>query len=308
MEIENGPFVVSGFSIGHWTDPLGSTGCTVLLADRQAPAAVDVRGGSPGTRETNLLDPSCMVQGVDAILLTGGSAFGLAASEGVMRWLRENGRGYLTPAIPVPIVSGAVIFDLVGDEPTWPDVDAGYAAAVAAGQPWQSGRLGAGTGATVSKGAGRENAVPSGIGVARITVPAGSLSALFVVNAVGDIVDDQNGTFLTTPAGQETSTEQALLGGGSSVEPGQNTVIGAVVCDRPMDNYALARMTISAHAGLARAIRPAHSPADGDTIFALAPSRESVSSGDLIQLSTACQVVCARAITNSVRPAPTPSG
>jgi L-aminopeptidase/D-esterase-like protein len=302
VEIHDGSFLVPGVRLGHWTHPSRHTGCTVLLVDELVPAAVEVRGGAPGTRETNLLDAGCTVQGVDAVLLTGGSAFGLAAADGVMRWLREHKRGFPTSAIPVPIVSGAVIFDLVGDAPAWPDAESGYAATRAAMTRWHSGRVGAGAGARVSKGYGRDSAIQSGIGVAQITVPAGTISAIFVVNAVGDIADDQTGDLLTRPLGQSGSTEEAFLSRPSvDVQPGQNTVIGAVACDRALDSDTLKRMTIAAHSGLARVIRPAHTPADGDTIFALAAEKGRVSSSELMQLTTATQVVVARAIANSVR-------
>jgi L-aminopeptidase/D-esterase-like protein len=300
MEIDNGPFNVPEFALGHWTHPEGRTGCTVVLAHDLVPAAVDVRGAAPGTRETDLLAPGRIVQRVDAVLMTGGSAFGLAAADGIMRWLREHGRGFPTTAIPVPIVTGAVIFDLDADNPIWPDADAGYLAADSATPEWLSGRFGGGTGARVSKGHGRQSSIRSGIGVAQVTVPAGTISAVFVVNAVGDIVDDATGELITWPAGATTSTEEALLQRASSGSNRENTVVGTIVCSRPLDPDALTRLTVAAHSGLARVTRPAHTPSDGDTVFALSSGLGPVSTSELMQLSVATQVVSARAIVNSV--------
>lgn len=301
--IHDGPFDVPGFSLGHWTHPDGITGCTVLLAESLAAAAVEVRGGAPGTRETDLLGPGRTVQGVDAILLTGGSAFGLAAADGVVRWLNERQRGFPTGSINVPIVPGAVIFDLTGDNPVWPDSEAGYAATSAATKPWSSGRHGAGVGARTSKVLGRDQSTPTGLGVAQVATDAGTVSAVFVNNAFGDVVDDRDGQFLTSPGLGHDSTESILLGSAGGEDGSPNTVIGAIVFDRPLGHDALTRLTVAGHAGMARVIRPAHSPADGDTVFALAPSAGACERRELMQLAAAAQVVAARAIVNSTRSA-----
>ncbi len=168
MNIIDGPFVVPGFTVGHWTHHTGKTGCTVIVADRMVNGAVETRGGAPGTRETTLLEPGKTVQGVDAVVLSGGSAFGLAAADGVMQYLLEQRRGYTTGSIPVPIVTEAVIFDLTGEDPVWPDRSSGYQAAANASSEWSTTRQGAGAGSTVSKCLGRQAAVRSGICVAQV--------------------------------------------------------------------------------------------------------------------------------------------
>lgn len=299
--VVDGPFEVPGVALGHWTHPEGVTGCTVLLADRLSPCTVDVRGGAPGTRETDLLGPGRSVQAVDAILLTGGSAFGLSAADGVVRWLRERERGFPTGSINVPIVPGAVIFDLVGVDPPWPGADAGYEAVAAATETWHSGRHGAGAGARVSKALGRDQAVPSGVGVAQVRTPAGTVSAVFVNNAFGDVVDVEDGRLLTTPGGHGLPSESILLDGENEFGESPNTVIGVISVDRPLDHDALTRITIAGQGGVARVIRPAHSPLDGDTVFALAPELGTCTSQELMQLTVATQIASARAIINSVR-------
>ncbi|MFW6075444.1 MAG: P1 family peptidase [Chloroflexota bacterium] len=300
IRVHDGPFSATGFSLGHWTHPDGTTGCTVLIADRLSPGAVEVRGGSPGTRETDLLGPGRSVQAADALLLTGGSAFGLAAADGVVRWLAERGRGYPTGTVNVPIVPGAVIFDLAGSEPVWPNADAGYAAAQSANETWSSGRVGGGTGASSSKVLGREQAIPTGLGVAQVASPAGTVSAVIVNNAFGDVLNDRDGRVLTTPGGQGTPTEALILEETDRTPESPNTVLGAVVVDRPLHHDALTRLSMAGQSGLARVVRPAHSPADGDTIFALAPEWGDCSMPELMQLVTAAQIACARATVNSV--------
>jgi L-aminopeptidase/D-esterase-like protein len=295
-------FHVEGFKLGHWTHAERSTGCTVLLADKLVPAAVEVRGGAPGTRETDLLATGRSVQSADAVLLTGGSAFGLGAADGVMEWLRLKSRGYPTGSINVPIVPGAVIFDLEGPDPHWPIAESGFAATNAASETWIGGRLGGGAGALVSKALGRASGKRSGVGISRVISPAGAISAVFVNNAFGDVYDDERAACLTRPGHEDLTSERLLLGAESSVEPaaGQNTVIGALVVERPLDHDALSRICVSGHAGIARVIRPAHSPVDGDSIFALSTERGSCSVTELMQLTTAAQVATARALINAV--------
>jgi L-aminopeptidase/D-esterase-like protein len=295
------PFAAPGFKLGHWTDPGGRTGCTVLLAEKLVPAAVDVRGGAPGTRETDLLGPGKSVNGVDAVLLTGGSAFGLAAADGVVRWLYEQERGFPTAAVNVPIVAAAVIFDLVRGDVRWPDTAAGYAAVSDAGDQWYGGQLGAGAGAAVSKALGRQHAVRSGIGVGSVHSPVGTVSAVFVNNAFGDIVDDASGKYLTHPARGDKSTEDILMQSTAGKSSGQNTVIGAIAVSRPLDHDALTRITVAGHSGISRVIRPSHTPADGDTVFALATGQGTCSSADLMQLTTAAQTAVATALLNTIR-------
>lgn len=299
MRFRDPPFSVDGFTVGHWTHPSGATGCTVIVADRPALAVADVRGGAPGTRELAVLDQGRLVQHVDAVLLTGGSAFGLAAADGVVQWLSVQGRGFPTESIPVPIVPAAVIYDLSGPTPTIPPASAGFDAAQnAVPDGWLSGAVGAGTGATVGKGRGRGHSVHAGIGSARLDVSAGAVVALMVVNAFGDVVPEAIGAGNQPLPG---GSEEWLLGG--TAEPpslGTNTTIGVVVIDAPMDRDALTRVAVAAHDGLARVIRPSHTLVDGDTIFVMSVREGRPDPRSVLQLGAAAQVVVARAIRNSL--------
>ncbi|MBP2194492.1 P1 family peptidase [Nocardia goodfellowii] len=280
---------VAGLLVGHHhvldaDAAIGSgaaTGCTVVRAPGGAVAAVDVRGGGPGTRETDLLDPSNTVRQVNSILLTGGSAYGLAAADGVMRWLEERGEGIpMDPADPgkvVPIVPGAVIFDLpVGDWRIRPTAEFGYRAAEAAAVEFARGSVGAGVGA-------RAGSIKGGIGSASIVLGEGpaaglTVAALIVANPVGSVFDPRTGLpwgvgtdgpaffGLPTPTPQQVARANALPVKGTVL----NTTIGVVATDARLDPIGCRRMALTAHDGLARAIRPAHSPLDGDTLFALA--------------------------------------
>ena len=278
---------VPGILVGHHhrvdgDAALGSgwaTGCTVVRAPGGATAAVDVRGGGPGTRETDLLDPAHTVQNADAILLTGGSAYGLAAADGVMRWLEEHGEGIPMggPGMVVPIVPGAVIFDLpVGGWAQRPDAEFGYQAAEAAAVDFATGSVGAGTGA-------RAGALKGGVGTASIVIEGGpadgvTLGALVVANPVGSVLDPRTG--LPWGAGAQladefgladpTAGQVAALAELAAKGTVLNTTIGVVATDASLSRAACRRLAVAAHDGLARAIRPAHSPLDGDTIFALA--------------------------------------
>ncbi len=293
-------FSVPGFKLGHWEDPDGRTGCTVVIADELVPAAVDVRGGAPGTRETDLLGAGKSVQRLDAVLLTGGSAFGLAAADGVVNWLFEHGRGFPTAVMPVPIVAGAVIFDLAGDEPAWPTSHEGYIAASSAAEEWIGGNVGGGAGASVSKALGRQHARASGTGIAQISTPAGTVSAVFINNAFADVFDPELCRYLTTPGNLPQSTEDILLNRSLETDSGINTVIGAIAISRPLDHNALTRITVAGQAGIARTIRPAHTPVDGDTVFALATGDGTCSAQELMQLTTAAQAAVSRALIAAV--------
>jgi L-aminopeptidase/D-esterase-like protein len=293
MQHDDTRFAMPGFQVGHWTHPSGATGCTVVIPDERSLAVVDVRGGAPGTRETSLLEEGRLVQRVDAVLLTGGSAFGLASADGVMRWLREQERGFPTASIPVPIVPAAVLFDLQGSEPAWPDADAGYlAASTAATDNWTSGRVGAGAGATVGKIA-NSGGSPSGIGAARVAVDAGTVAALLAVNAVGEIA------FNRDPG---VPSAEALLLTTDQAQPraGENTTIGVVVVDAEVNRDDLVRIAIAAHDGLARAIHPAHTPFDGDTIFVLGRNEGRLTPRGSLQLAVATQHAVMQAVRNSV--------
>lgn len=297
--------VVPGFRVGHWTHPSGSTGCTVVLADEPALAVADVRGGAPGTREVALLEQGRLVQRVDAVLLTGGSAFGLAAADGVMTWLREAGRGFPTGSIPVPIVAGAVIFDLVGDTPALPTSESGYLAAEQAQvDGWRSGPIGAGAGARAGKLLGRARSTATGLGTSQVMTPAGAVTALIVVNPFGDVVDPANGRILAGARGDSPGTwldtEASILRGLEPTEqPGENTVIGVVVVDGAADRDALVRVAIAAHDGIARAVRPAHTLFDGDTLFVLSRAEGQPDTRAVVDWATGAQRAVAEAIAYS---------
>ena len=245
-----------GIRVGHWTHAAAGTGCTVVLFDRAVPAAVDVRGSAPGTRETDALHPGGLIAQADAILLTGGSAYGLAAADGVMRYLEARGRGFPTSAGPVPIVPGAVIYDLaVGDPSVRPDAASGQAAADAAStDPVSQGNVGAGTGATIGFGDG---CLKGGLGSARSRSGDVLVGALAVVNPAGAVHDPNTGRPVAAASGRTRSGF------------GQNTTIGVVAVNAALERWQLRKIAEMSHDGLARAVRPAHGMSDGDTIFAV---------------------------------------
>jgi len=275
---------VPGIQVGHHTLPARTTGCTVILATDGATAAVDVRGGAPGTRETALLDPVNTVSEVHAVVLAGGSAFGLDAAGGVVRWLEEREIGYEVGEHRVPIVVGAILFDLdVGDGRERPDAACGHAAAEAAStRAPAEGNVGAGAGATVGKLRGMSRAMKGGLGTASIRREDGLIvGALVAVNALGDVIDPTTGRVI---AGVRTADGKALedarrivrAGPGDDPETGNvspvapsNTVIGAVATNADLSKAQLTMVARMAHDGLARTVSPAHTPWDGDTVFAL---------------------------------------
>lgn len=270
---------VDGIKVGHHTLAERPTGCTVVLTEAGAVAGVDVRGGAPGTRETALLDPTKSVQEVHGIVLAGGSAFGLDAASGVMRYLAERDIGYDTRVAKVPIVPAAILFDLsIGDDPTIrPTADCGYRAAEAAtSDPVPEGNVGAGAGATVGKMGGPGRAMKGGIGSASISMPGGLVvSALVAVNAVGDVIDPATGQVVAGARGEDGRTladARVLLRAGRSnrSRPGENTTIGVVATNARLTQAQATVMAQMAHDGFARAISPSHTPNDGDAIFALA--------------------------------------
>ncbi len=269
---------VEGIEVGHWTDPDGVTGCTVVLCRGGAVAGVDVRGSAPGTYGTDVLEPTATVQRIHAVLLTGGSAFGLSAVDGVMRWLEERGIGFQVGNIRVPIVAGAVIFDLgVGRPDHRPGPEAGYAACQAAGPgPVEEGSVGAGTGATVAKGLGLELGYKGGLGTASRRLPDGVVvGALVVVNAVGNILDPATGRVVAAPRDPETGepvTDPARLLA-RRLFPAQNTTIGVVATNVALTKAEARKLAQMAHDGLARAIWPVHTSYDGDTVFGLSTGR-----------------------------------
>ena len=287
---------VPGIRVGHWTDAVAGTGCTVVVADGGAVAGADVRGSAPGTRETDLLRPTALVERVNAICLAGGSAFGLAAADGVMRYLSERGIGFDTGLRRVPIVPAAILFDLgVGSPDTYPGPEEGYLACVAAesGEGPLEGRVGAGTGATVGKLAGMEHAAPGGIGSAGLRLPDGAVVAALVVNnAIGNVIG-RDGSLLAgvpLPSGEMPAT------------PLGNTVLIVVATDATLDRAQARRLAELAHDGLAQAISPPHTPLDGDIAFALSTGRTGAPDGlpGQMQLGAAAVEVVRSAIERSV--------
>jgi L-aminopeptidase/D-esterase-like protein len=303
---------IPGLLVGHFTLSERLTGCSVVLAPAGATGAVDVRGAAPGTRETDLLDPANLVDQVHAIVLSGGSAFGLDAASGVVRWLTEQGIGFETGYGRVPIVPAAVLFDLPmvreGDQPqARPGADAGYAACLAAStQTPASGNVGAGAGACVGKLFGLERCMKGGIGNASVRVGPWVVGAMVACNAVGDVIDPATGQVL---AGARTAdgvglldTQRALLNGERGKRPlsGTNTTIGVVATNATLNKAQAKRLAMSAHDGLARSIRPAHTPLDGDTLFAMATGAEP-GPADVMLLSVMAAEATALATVDAIR-------
>jgi L-aminopeptidase/D-esterase-like protein len=304
---------IAGIRVGHCTLTERPTGCTVVLAEKGAIGGVDVRGAAPGTRETDLLNPVNTVERVNAIVLSGGSAFGLDAASGVMRYLEERGIGYPTNVIPVPIVPAAILFDLgVGGNPKiFPTADCGYRAAAAATDgPVAEGNVGAGAGATIGKLAGPGRAMKSGIGTASFTLPDGTIvAALVAVNAVGDVIDPQTGRVVAgvrTPDGKSLADARILLRSPDFKLPARppvasNTTIGVVATNARLTKAQATKMAQMAQDGLASAIYPTHTPVDGDTIFALATGERE--SGDVLTIGVFAADVVAEAILRAARQA-----
>lgn len=301
---------VAGLKVGHFTHPTAPTGCSVVLCEHGVTAGADVRGAAPGTRDLDLLRPENTVQQVHAIVLTGGSAFGLAAADGAMRWLAERGHGFQIGAVRVPIVPAAVLFDLwLHDASTAPDAVAGRAACEAASSDERSrGRIGAGTGATVGKLLGVERSMPGGLGMASVRIGGVTLSAMVVVNAVGDVVDPRGEVIAGSRGadGRPRSTVQALLAGerpGGALQ-GSATTIGVIATDARLTKAQATKLAQIAHDGLARAIHPVHTLMDGDVMFALATGAAEVD-GDMTLLGAVAAEVVAQAIVDAVSSSPT---
>ncbi len=297
--------LLPGLRVGHYTDREARTGCTVVLVEEGAVAAVDVRGAAPGTRETDLLAPENTVERVQAVLLTGGSAFGLAAAEGVVRYLQERGKGFPTPGGVVPIVPAAVLFDLGrGEALRPPGEEAGYRACLQAGEGGTEGSVGAGTGAVAG-------GVKGGVGLAGYLLEEGyRVVALAAVNSLGRPFDPLSGRLyaegllaleervllpdLSRYLGQEEDYRYPLL-------LGQHTTLAVVVTDAPLTKAQARRLAIMAQDGLARALRPAHTPLDGDLVFALALGEgRGVALPLLLRLGAYAADALARAIARGV--------
>ena len=276
---------VEDLAVGHWTDPVGLTGCTVVVPPEGNVAAASVRGGGPGTRETDLLQPQAHVEGVSAVLLTGGSAFGLAAATGVVDWCERRGLGYGRFGRPIPIVPAAVLFDLmVGDWEARPGPAEGEAACLAASTAeGPLGNVGAGMGATVGKTAGPEHMTKGGLGWAVVEAGPVTVGALAAVNAGGDVLEE-DGTVLAgarVPGGARTALRARLAapptGDGEvrpePVPPGGSTTLAVVATNAVLTKGEVHRVAVQAHDGMARAIFPVHTSYDGDTVFAVAVPR-----------------------------------
>ncbi len=291
---------IGGLCVGHADDLRAATGCTVVLCEGGAIAGVDVRGGAPGTRETDLLKPENLVQQVHGVLLTGGSAFGLDAAAGVMEHLEQHGIGFDVGVTRVPIVCGAALFDLtVGDHRVRPDRDMGRRACRGAGGIVEQGCVGAGTGATVGKIRGMDRAMKSGIGAAAMAVGALRIGALVAVNCLGDVVDPQTGRTLAGLLAEEerglADTEAVMLAAATTPTNlfHSNTTIGVVATNGSFSKAQLTKLASMAQNGLARTLRPAHSMFDGDTLFAL-------STGDVTADLSAAGMLAARMVERAV--------
>jgi L-aminopeptidase/D-esterase-like protein len=307
-----------GFAVGHWTHAAAATGCTAILAPADgAVASGEVRGGGPGTRETDRLSPLVSATHVHAVLLTGGSAFGLAAADGVMRWLEERGRGHPTPAGPVPLVPSAVIYDLVtGDPSRRPRAEDGYAACEAAASEVALGSVGAGAGAAVGKLFGRERAVKSGVGLAGQRLPQGPrMAALAAVNAFGDVIGEdggvlagargEDGAFVRTTAFIRAH-ELELPPREAEAELADSTTLVCVMTDAALTKAECAIVAKMAHAGMARAVDPVHSAFDGDVVFVLASG--TAAAVDASVAGVVAATLTAEAIRDGCRRATTLAG
>ena len=298
---------VAGIEVGHFTDPRRPTGCSVVIAREGAVAGVDVRGAAPGTRETDLLAPGNLVEQVHAIMLAGGSAWGLEAATGAVRWLEEHGVGLDVGVGRLPLVPAAVLFDLhVGDMKVRPDAAAGYAACAAATcEPPAEGNVGAGAGAVVGKMFGLQHAMKGGVGTASVTVAGVTVGALIACNAVGDVVDPDTGRPLAGARAADgltlRDTRHALLRG----EPphpllaGSNTTIGVIATDARLTKVQAQRLAVAGHDGLARSINPVHTMSDGDTLFTLSTGHVPHHPGMMVLATMAAEAV-ARATVRAV--------
>ncbi len=296
---------IEGVEVGHAQNLTAATGCTVIVCKDGAAAGVDVRGGAPGTRETDLLDPVNLVEKIHAVMLAGGSAFGLDAAAGVMQCLEEKQIGFDVAVTRVPIVCGAVLFDLlIGDHKIRPDKAMGYEAALNAGKSCPQGNVGAGTGATVGKILGMERAMKSGLGAYAVQVGELKVGALVAVNCLGDVIDPEAGTklagLMNTDGKTLADTEEVMIAAYAEKKNlfSGNTTLGVIATNAIFDKAQAKKIASMAHNGYARTMRPAHSMVDGDTIFVL--STGSVSA-DLSVVGLLAARVMERAVVNAVK-------
>ena len=309
--MKNSILDVEGIRVGHAEDHEGLTGCTVILCDDGTVGGVDQRGGAPGTRETDLLSPMHSVEHVNAVLLTGGSAYGLDAAAGVMKYCEEQGKGFDAGVGVVPIVPAAVIFDLIlGDPKARPTEKMGYQACLNAANTTEQGNVGAGLGATIGKYLGPQRMMKGGLGTASIEITPGLvIGALFVVNALGSITDPRNGELVAGTRSAEYNQPvdslyllKRMASQQASMQPGSNTVIGVVATNAKFTKEQTNKLAQMGQDGIAMAVRPAHSMMDGDTVFSLSTGKVEA---DFNLVSAFAATVCAQAIVNAVKHAKT---
>jgi len=296
---------VKGIKVGHAQDYVAGTGCTVILCERGAVAGVDIRGGSPGTRETDLLDPKNFVDKVHAIYLSGGSAFGLSGATGVMCFLEEHNIGFDVGITKVPIVPGAVLFDLnIGDFTKRPDFDMGYEACLNAKSPNDMmGNVGAGTGATVGKFFGNDFCMKGGLGTASLNFEDAVVGAIVAVNSLGDVIDPNTGDILAgalneTKTGFANTVNQITAGIMGKNALAQNTTIGVIATNVKLTKAEAGKVASMAHNGYARTIRPAHTLFDGDTIFCMSTGKLDA---DISTIGILAAEVMAKAVVRAVK-------
>lgn len=294
---------IKGLTVGHYSDFEGLTGCTVVLAPQGVVASVDIRGGAPGSLETALLSPFSSVGELHAVLLTGGSAPGLGAAAGVSTFLREAGCGYQTQYARIPLVAGAVIYDLgLGSAKACPRPEDAYAAAQSASGEFEEGSVGAGTGATVGKILGAEGMMKGGISLSTVMVGQGiTVSALSVVNAFGDVLDEAGAVLAGARHGEEFVNSRELLlamGSAPSLAPLNDTTLTVVMTDGRLDKLQCALVARMAHDGQARAVDPIHTPVDGDCVFVLATGEKET---NVFQVGAAAAHAVAQSIRRAVR-------
>lgn len=295
---------VAGITVGHASDAHAATGCTVIVCRQGAVGGVDVRGSAPGTRETDALRPMTLVDRVHAVVLTGGSAFGLAAADGVVRYLEEQGIGFDAVVAKVPIVPAAVIFDLmIGSATVRPTAEMGYAAARGASTPVDEGSVGAGSGATVGKVLGPHTAMKGGVGTWAVSLPGGVIvGALVVVNALGDVIDDQTGQVLAGArdprTGRFLNTALALVRGTRAPGFSANSTLGVIATNAALTKEQANKLAQIGHDGLARVISPVHTMFDGDTVFALSAG---AAKADFMAVGVAAVQAIAESIKRAVR-------
>ena len=294
---------IEGIKIGHWTDSENKTGCTTLISEKSLIASVDIRGGAPGTKEIALLDPISTAPNINGILLTGGSAFGLNASAGVMKFLEEQDIGIKFGGSTIPLVPSAVIFDLnVGNSKIRPGLEEGYLAAKNSSNDFELGNVGVGTGCSVGKLLGSKYSMNGGIGFSSFIFDDGTVvESLVAVNALGSIVNPENGEIIAGPKrnGKIYDSVDLYLKGKPEKRGFQNTTIGIIITNAKITKVDCKRLSIAAHDGLALSVRPSHTSNDGDLFFAVS-TNDKPTKLSIDQIFTASMKVTYQAINNAV--------